>query len=748
MSGGRWNLTIVLLLPAVAMAESVRVETRPPDRPVAITAVHAEKPAVAIETATGSAVLDLPLGTWTLTASAPGTWSPSVDVDVEQLSAEAATAKVVTMALWPTGSLSGRVVTSKGVKELPASLDVAFQASPDDTSGVPAGTTSCPIVDAHWSCELPAGRLDLRFVAGESIHRYFWDVAVPVGERTTGATVELIHGSAVRGWVITHDRAPVAGVTVELVPKVTRQDPRSGGRIDSRKLTARVTDRGFFQIDALPTGDYIATATLDGYAPARASVRVFDDQATEIDDPPITLKSPRVVEVYVDPPTPLVGSAWIGELRQVDSRGYSLGVEPHRGEIPAGSAWVVAGVPDGQYQLVLRTTEDRAGPRGEPGPGWLHQIVEIESATSQIFATVEAVAVSGSLKLGKEPLAGKLIFGGKHGTVRRTLVADDDGKFSGWLPHPGLWSIEVASDEPPLEVMVNHLVEDAGNAEIEIEIPDTRLGGKVVLETGAPRPDALVRIHQNETTPPQWITVDTDQEGYFEAHGIPQGLVTLRAEDFELESDPVDVELRQDAEPPAVRLVLRQNVYRTGRVIAASSGLGVPGAEVRVFIVGAPARQAEIETTDEAGNFELTLPGTARELVLTASAPGFALRTLRRSATEDPLIVTVDDISGLLSLELPATYAEHRRAGRFGILAHAGSHLSVMKLREWSLFNGQEFTETEITAPLVEPGDYAACWVTMAQYPAVLAGVFSGLDCDTGTLSAAGELKLALPNRD
>ncbi|MCP3964582.1 MAG: carboxypeptidase regulatory-like domain-containing protein [bacterium] len=740
----RWSSWVVLaLLPTVAPA-TVHVEIRSASEPVpgevAASRPGDVVPAVVVETSTGTATLDLEAGEWSLTATAAGFWSRPKALDVVRQGQQE-----TVITLWPSGTLSGRVRGPIGVV-LPASLDLTFQASPGEEGGFPGASLACPVANGKWSCELPAGWIDLFVGAPGFIRQYLWDVRVPPGELAELRDVfELRSGSALRGWVTTEDRAAVYGARVEFVPRTAAAPKRdAAGRIAARKLSTRVTDRGFFQIDGIAPGAYVATASKDGYAPARASVRVFKDEETEINNPPLTLRRPRILEIYIDPPTPPVGEAWTVELAQIDQHGGSL-AETIEGIVPPGEAWRVEGVPDGRYFLDVRTTADREEP-GAGVPAWYSETIEVRAETAQVFVTVPAIAVSGRLALGDEPLQGRLIFGTRHGLPRRSLVTNDGGEFSGWLPRAGLWEIDVIAEERSITTRVQRELEAGAVAEIDIEIPDTRLSGQVVTERGDPAADAIVYVRRLS----QRIEVFTDDRGVFEAAGLPTGTVSLKAAHNQRKSDIQQVTLRDGAEAPEVILIVRPVLTLTGQVVA-PNGAGVAGANVTALVVeDAIHPLPPSQVTDDEGRFELELPSHARNLLLTVAAPGFAFRSFRASALEEPLIVPVSQESGILAIELPESYSPRRWGSASVAVLHNSSGLShLIQLARWGDLNGQSPKwPTRITAPFMEPGAYSACWAGHEQFAALMTGTASGLDCVSGNLAVSGELTLALSEPD
>jgi hypothetical protein len=736
--------TILALLPTVAPA-ALEVELRG-GQGLATAAVVAERSsesaraesarAVRVVTETSSATLDLEPGEWTVTADVPGYWSTS-----EELTIEVQGDQQIALHLWPSGTLEGRV-RGPADTELPAALDLVWSLSPGEEKGLPSASTVCPVTDGRWKCELPAGRLDLFLGAAGYIHQYRWDVPVRAGHlaRLRDAIV-LRRGSAIRGWVTTEEDRAIGGAEVEVAPRIAGSPAKQGAadRIRARKLTTEVTERGFFQVDGVAPGAYVVRASKDGYLSAPVSVRVRENETSEINRPPLILRKPRTLEVYVDPPTPPVGEAWVAELSQVDRHGRSLDVT-FEGVVPPGGAWRVEGATDGRYSLDVRTTSDRPEP-GAGVPAWHRETVEVAPETTQIFVTVTAIAISGRLTLGDEPIEGKLIFGTQHGLQRRSMVTDADGEFSGWLPRAGLWDIDVVAETPRIKTKVQEEIEDGD--EIEIAIPDTRLSGdvvEVVDQRSRPAANAIVSIRSQG----QLFQIFADDYGEFETAGLPAGLVSVRATAHRKKSEVRNLLLEDGSEESGIVLVLRPTVTRSGRVVA-PNGAGVAGAQVGAFVVeDALKSTAESEFTDEEGRFLMELPDHARSLLLTVAAPGFAFRALRASASEEPLIIPVAQESGTLTLRLSESYSQQRWSSTSLFLLHEdGGLIYPTQLMMWAALQDRPIESPKrIVAPSMAPGRYSACWVGADQGVAAVTGNVGAMECVSGTLSTFGELTL------
>jgi hypothetical protein len=114
---------------------------------------------------------------------------------------------------------------------------------------------------------------------------------------------------------------------------------------------------------------------------------------------------------------------------------------------------------------------------------------------------LKLLTLHGTLKLGKEPLAARLWFGGRFGGLSVELESDSDGKFHGVLPKDGWWPIDVESSSPPFKLRTKAKVQalDHERASVDIVLPATHLFGRVVMDdTGRPAGHADVSLGTDE----------------------------------------------------------------------------------------------------------------------------------------------------------------------------------------------------------------------------------------------------------
>lgn len=676
--------------------------------------------------APGNASLALAAGLWRLRAEAAGYWSPPLEIwraDDGQPSAH-------TLRLWPTGSLAGAVDVSQDMPR-PDELTIRFQATPP-AAGPPLGRLVCPLQDDRFRCSLPAGVLDLRVRASGFVSHYRWSASLPAGSTLDLGRLELRPGASLVGWVETVDGVSFAERSPQLVLRAA-QPPASGADEDpSRRrllrLTTGATDRGFFHFDGLPPGRYEVFAKLDGYATAQAEIDLYAGAESELREP-LLLGPPRTLEVELTPPTGATGRPWhLTLVRWQDRRAV--------GDVEAVASldgrWRQEGLPEGDYSL---TIADAAGARR------LHHRFRIGVEAPRLLLEVPFVRVHGGVRLGDEPLAARVIFGGEFGAVSVPLTANEDGTYAGTLPRAGVWSVTIEATDLPvrreLEVRVDE-AEASGEdgARVDFALPDTRIDGRVVDAEGRPVGRAFVFLLPGRGI--ETIQRPVSADGSFEIRGLPPGRLQIHAEGAGLHSEPVAVELVEGRESPPVLLSLEANLTVAVEVRSASGP--IPGARVLAIPI-VPNAHAPIVTTGVDGRARLRhLPVSARQVRIAVSAPGFAFRLLRAPVVDRQTIaVEVDQLGGTLGVELEGN---DPRAGEHVVfLSRDGARIAwqvLLGLAE----NSRAATDGGVRTvlPAMEPGRYAAC-VAAAGEPLDAA---VPLRCSEGRLDPLGHLDLRL----
>ncbi len=684
--------------------------------------------------------MELRPGRWVLRAEADGYWGSEHQLELKEATA-------VALDLWPAGVLEGGFSLQGGLQP-PTELNLFLRPAPGESGkeAPPPSKVVCTVEEAAFKCPVPAGLLDFRIQAPGFIPRYLWGIRVAPGQTIRPGRMDLRQGSAVQGWVVTVDGAPLGeDLWVTLRPRGgIVYDAAERERMESLTFKAQVNSRGFFQMEGVPPGAYLLEAQHKKYAPAVVSVRVVEGQVTEIANPPLMLDHPKVVEVFVDPPSGPSDRPWAVHLQRYErdsSRVTSFAQEV----MSADGAWRKA-VPPGLYLL-------RIGPN--PGETWWMEEVKVEENPAPIQVTMRVVRVKGSVHLGGEPLAAKVYFGGKFGAVRVEATADEDGRFETMLPKAGEWLVHVASADPAVEREIPKVPVEpkpgTDQAIVDLELPNTLLRGKVIVAaTGVPVPKSIVTAVSTGETQESSVQVIANQEGLFEFHGLLAGATLVGASGGreDLYADPVLVDVRpeKESQPIVLRAVPRLKV--SGTVVSAAGP--VAGARITAVPMGIPAISTRIHTADSQGRFTLFLPSTTREMQVTVSAPGFALRTLRLAIPENrEIVLGLEQASGTLivGMDRPLNYSDPNAPSV--VLLHGGAFEWLSYLLSWAATSGVQGQGEggKWVVPSMEPGAYQACWVFPAERPGLDFGITPSDRCVSGYLASNGELTLDLSGK-
>jgi Carboxypeptidase regulatory-like domain len=694
--------------------------------------------------------VDLPPGRpWQLRAEAPGYWAPPALVLVR---GEPATASVT---LFPTGTLSGEL-TLPDQHQVPAHLSVRFSAAPlaqgtEARSGrpalPPAGSQACALAGLKWRCEVPAGLLDLRLRAADDLAPvYLWGLSVKPGERRDLGRVALKAGASVVGWVETAPEGlPIEGARVSLSPEsaAVPTDPATLERLRALDLATSTNARGFFQILGVTAGTYHVSVKKAGLAPAEiSSVDVLPGLESEISQP-IVLAAPGTVGIAAEPPVDPYGRPWrirLFSLAEPHGRpAASLVVEPS-----GAGQWSRSGLAPGSYELVVSDDEDER---------WVSEEISVVSGEQQQFVTVPLLEVHGTVSMGGDTVTGTLWLGSQDGERRCRFAVDLEGEFEGFLPGEGVWPAEflIEDERGVLRLSLDPVTVErrAGksDAEVAIEIPNTRLAGEVVDSSGRPVAGAQVLVHF-EPGKRQPSRRDSDGDGRFLFRGLPEGQVTVVARLGDETSDWVPVSLAEDLESPDLRLTLRSNRTITGRTLTGAGPL--PGAEVVLWpqLTGPGGGRIVQVVSGPDGTFKATVPADTVGLTLLARAPSYATRLFSIPLNEhdlEPVEVPFDSLEGTLVIDFGA-------AGATGVdgpapLLVAGNAFALLPLLAHFLRPeaGSQGGDHRLTFDAMEAGTYSLC-VGGAAVAAMMQGKMApDAGCASGFLAPMGELVLHLP---
>lgn len=689
------------------------------------------------------AVLQLTPGVWIIRASAPGHWGPAATINVTN------DPQAVDLRLLGAATLSGRVVVAKNVA-MPATLRMELaERSAVVRRSDPLATVACPVADGSWTCTVPAGTYDIKISAAGFAGIYLWDLHVAAAKQLDVGVLALHQGASVVGRVRGVRGAPGPGCRVTLttpdgepLKDVDLTEARSRNAPPrTRTFSGAVNGRGFYQLLAVPPGEYIAVAEDEQRAQARLPILVMRDAETTVD--PLVLEQPRTLKMSIDPPMHPSKVPWSVQILGRGPVPGGIRQEPDIVMSPSGSVQKRDLTP-GAYRVTVKAL----------GTRWLSEEVDV-SESRHLQLHVPIANVRGTVRLGGEPLEALLTFGGVYGWVSVPLESDAEGRFSGALPTvPGQeWEVTIESSRPPVKRTLQRVkpVFDASeqDAEVLIDLPNNTLAGQVVDETDRPVPKAIVNC-QSVGAVERLIQTSPDDQGRFQLSALPAGAVMIAADSFAGYADATTVQIADGSETH-VRLRLRPKVGIRGRVVS-PQGEPVAAATLAVAPQGVPLWLDSDSRTDTQGRFVVRVPQSAARVTVSVGARGFAFKTVTLPA--DPariFTVRVEPFGGTLELEWPQVEGPtvDWSAPR-PYLVHAGSYEPVEFLRGWAAINADEFESQPdsmsggpVVIPRMAPGSYALCLATLPESWKLGSQVLPA-GCATGYLGVGSTLRLRL----
>lgn len=682
-----------------------------------------------------SAAAELPLGSqWTLIADFPGYFASAT---VFRMPAEAAGGPVeVKVALRPAGILSGKFTVAKGEK-LPTGLEARFEPTregPPKKQDVEPGLATCAVSkEGDWRCRVPAGRLDVALHPQGFVPHYLWNVAVKAGETSALGSRKLIRGASVAGWIAREDGTPAEKCRIRLEPASAPGLPNDklGEFLRSVASEAPCQKQGFFQFSAVAAGSYALVAQ-EGDTQARmAPVEVWDGAESRITTP-IILRRPLDFEVELSPPLDWLGRPWRFEARRAIE--YRSGWEEPSFRIEAS--------PEGRVRI----------PRKPPGRYWItvydgrgnavfsDRHVELTDPAQPYLIDIDLLTIEGTVRLGDEPVAGRLFFGGRNGTISIEMTADEDGRFEGALPKPGHWLVDIDASEPRLKASVKVEIKPGdGRASADIELPDTRVYGRVVDPSGAPARGARVDLTSLVST----LQTTADEKGEFEFRAFPEGTLGISAEGTDGKQEVSDSYMFQASEESPhgpVVLVLRRNEVVRGKVLAATGP--VIGATVSAWPLDGGDGTVSTVRSGIDGRFELKVPEGTRSLRIILSPPAGALKSFDLNVSPgSDLLLQVEPLGGELVVDVGGGSFDDK------VLAVWQGEIGIPTgtLGRWAEGNGVRFQkEGRVHIPKLAPGSYTVCLGTIALIDPGEIGTWkkTRATCASGYLAASSTLEL------
>jgi hypothetical protein len=672
-------------------------------------------------------------GAWKVDVVADGYWSPP-----QILSIHGESTKELVVRLYRTVPLRVPIVEPTSAQ---GSIAVDFRGVAPAGDKIPEGLIDCPIDRGHLTCSIPVGTLDLRFEVKGFVPEYRWSQELIEHKTNSLPGIRLARGASVSGFVRAADGKSSEGIVAELltlsgdsIAQSLRSVPRPSTHSDARVLQAVTNDRGFFQIRTVPRGEFQVVARRAG-AMAVANAQVEEGSETRLRD--FLVLEPTVdLTVSVEPTVAPDGMPW--RLRVVKLKPYREAL--HERTVPADRP-VVVPVSRGVYSLELLKAQDR----------WFIQSVAIEGPPPPVTIRLPITRVKGQLSLGKEPLAGRVVFGGANGAKHVAMAADEDGVFEGTLPHDGDWPVTIEADEPRVRRTLHRVAivpDAAGEAPVTIALPDTRLRGRVVDERGGPVLAFVTAIADGGHDRPVQIRVERNET--FSVRGLPEGDVRLEAEaEGGRRSALMSVTLGEDEER-TVTLVVKDGRTVEGRLQSAE-GVPVAGGSILAFENGLHSGSRRY-ITDAEGQFTLSFGPAVRHLMLVYWGEGYATRVSSAVVSGDPLLLTLERQGGSLILDFGREVDVFDAASPFqGVVSSGGAQLPISLLFQITAMRGllSELPSSplmrSLRLPQMNSGTYSLCVQNRAD---VNNGApVARSQCISETVQPGGEARLALASQ-
>lgn len=675
----------------------------------------------------------LPPGSkWEVAPDFPGFWGPRKPLTVGSPHQETR----LTLDLWAMGKVSGVLKVREKGQTLPRTVLVKTLAAPAFAKRLPApkGAMDCPVDEkGSWTCSLPAAVFDLVISAEGFVPHYRWAVEIPAGKERSLGNLELERGASVAGWLAVEEGPIEPGCVVRLSPWAPGgADPATAASAEQKAHEAAVRRDGFFQLKGLPAGVYLLEARQPGFSPARiAPLRVALQAETFVEEP-IVLRRPLALSIEVSPPLDWLGHPWTARVVRTEESGGRPNPVAFEGAVGESGALRIPDQTPGLFRVSILDSL---------GNGLATSEVSLSADSPPLRIEVDLVTLEGTLRLGQEPLSATLWFGGRSGAVRVNMASDEEGRFHGVLPRGGDWKVDVEASEPRLRTTcrVDVSPNRAGQATLDIGLPDTKIFGNVLDEHGKPVPAANVTFMSERV---ETFEV-SDALGGFELRGLPEGTAWLAASKEGRGSARVDANLVDGRAIGPIQLRFLPMRRLSGKILSPAGP--VPGAQVTV-VATVPPVGGGIVMSEPDGSFEIELPEIVQRINAVVAAPGFALRAFEAAAGA-PVSFPVSADEGDLEIRMALSTEELARRDLRVAVYQNGLELLPNTLREWSQQRGRPWpgslsNPVALRIPGLAPGDYRICLVPLRLQEEAAAP--PRVECASGTLFTGGVLALGL----
>jgi hypothetical protein len=682
--------------------------------------------------------LQLPAGSnWEVAADLPGFWVPRKTLAAGRVGETSR----LELELWPLGKISGHVKVEKSMT-MPQGVLVKTVAAPASLKRppMPPGVLTCPIdKEGSWSCSVPAATFDLVVTAEGFIPHYRWGVEVPPARTLPLGTFQLDRGGSLAAWVVAEGGTTDPSHTVAKLSFLAACDTDVKAVLDLDRVAVErpVSKNGFLQITGLAPGSYALEVRQPGLAPARVANVIISQQAETFLPEPLLLTQPIALDFEIMPPLDERGEPWRAQVtRRIE--GASLPAPfAYDGPADGEGRFTVSDQSPGWFRVAILDSEDNR----------VHTEPERQFDASARYAIeLHRIAVTGRVRLGSEPLAGILWFGGRHGMKRVKMKADEEGRFTGVLSSEGFWVVDVEATDPRFQASTRTEVrpDRSGKAALSIDLPDTRVFGRIVDQQGKPEPRAILWI----TTQGIDQNVQPDGTGTFDVRGLPEGLLALIATgDGSAQSERALVNAVQGSKVGPLELRLRPIRKLSGTVLSPTGP--VAGARI-VALANSPAVGSGQAMTGPGGTFTLELPENVPAVTAVVKAPGFGTQAFPLALEGKTISLMLSEAAGEIAIALPRATAELQQENLRVALFQNGFELPISLLREDASSSSGTQEAPLLRLANLAPGQYSACFARkqVESKGSLEHAPKAAVACDSGQLASGAILALTLNSRD
>lgn len=667
--------------------------------------------------APGHCTVDLPPGMWLVSGvddSRSFVWPKSLEVGADRINAVTVTASATTV-------VSGTFV---GVE---AAEGTMMFRSPEANAPAGGDVVPCPTEAGRWTCRVPRGTWDLRFrIRGYASH-YFSDVHLTEAPRDLG-TLQMQRGASVVGQVLAAASIGARAQRPEGIIVTLRAAATKGSTVgDVPVQTESTTAKGFFHFTGISPGQYEVEARRGTLRSEARTITVIAEHEAALSDP-LMLTEPLTLMATITTDRQAEDTQWFVELfrRTADGHSESLG---QRRAVEGVAEFAVH---PGSYEVEVKTG----------GSTWARRTADISTTSSALAVFISRRAVEGRVRLGEKGIPASLEIQDAEVGASVNVQADEEGLFRTELPalaDEAYWRVHI--DSPLLDV--SRTIPDAririasdGTARLDLDLPFSRLAGRVVGTDGKPVERGFVNVASSAVGGEVLLQANIGTDGYFVLNGLVAGEYTARALTYDKRSsDPVPVTVRVGEDDESVVTLTVKSEREIKGVVSSDAG-PVPAAVVVVMPTDHPTETFEPRATDVSGRFAFLLPNDSTECDFIVDAPGFALRLFHRAVAADSVTIRVDQRGGKLRLRLPQ--ATNDGNVQHPWLIHDGGAVSAYALvrRRGSV------PAAMVPEGFLEPGAYRLCLGRVEELRAFRAGISPPGRCVSGLLVPFGDLEL------